>query len=164
MLILVIITFVIILDNSNENVSKNFKFKSLKFSRVNMRSGPGREYPILITYKKISLPVKILDNYNNWYKVEDIYHNQGWIAGYLMNNEQFGIIISEKAMLKKFPKDTSKYILYIRNYNIVKLINCNNNYLYCKVAVSLPEYNTWIKGWINKRELWGNIFPKSEYK
>ena len=43
------------------NVYANETFLSLKKNKVNVRYGPGFEYPIKYIYKKINLPIKQID-------------------------------------------------------------------------------------------------------
>ena len=43
------------------NVFANDTFLSLKKDKVNVRYGPGFEYPIKYIYKKINLPIKQID-------------------------------------------------------------------------------------------------------
>ena len=59
---------------SNENY-----YLMLKNSKVNVRMGPGLDYPVKFIYKKKYLPVKIIDKKENFRKVIDHKKNSGWI-------------------------------------------------------------------------------------
>ena len=54
-------------------------FLSLKNDKVNVRYGPGFDYPVKYFYKKINLPVKIVDKKENWRKIIDLKKNNGWV-------------------------------------------------------------------------------------
>ena len=54
-------------------------FVSLKFNEVNARVGPGRQYPITWIYKRKLLPLKLLDQHDNWRQIQDIKGEVSWI-------------------------------------------------------------------------------------
>jgi SH3-like domain-containing protein len=47
------------------------RFVSLKSGRVNLRIGPGRDYPVQWLYLKPGLPVEIVQEYDNWRRIRD---------------------------------------------------------------------------------------------
>ena len=47
------------------------RFISLRANKVNMRTGPGGQYPIEWLYRRRSLPVKVVAEYENWRKIRD---------------------------------------------------------------------------------------------
>ena len=61
------------------NASANDTFLSLKKNKVNVRYGPGFEYPIKYIYKKINLPIKQIDKKENFRRIIDLKNNSGWI-------------------------------------------------------------------------------------
>ena len=60
-------------------VLANDTFLSLKKEKVNVRYGPGFEYPIKYIYKKINLPIKQIDKKENFRRIIDLKNNGGWI-------------------------------------------------------------------------------------
>ena len=60
-------------------VFSNETFLSLKKDKVNVRYGPGFEYPIKYIYKKIDLPIKQIDKKENFRRIIDLKNNSGWI-------------------------------------------------------------------------------------
>ena len=71
------ILFLNLISNSFA-VEKDY-FMMLKNSKVNVRFGHGRDYPIKFVYKKTFLPVKVIDKKENFRKVIDHKKNSGWI-------------------------------------------------------------------------------------
>ena len=61
------------------NVFASDTFLSLKKNKVNVRYGPGFEYPIKYIYKKINLPIKQIDKKENFRRIIDLKNNSGWI-------------------------------------------------------------------------------------
>ena len=75
------ITFVLIFLNffSFSFALENLKFLSLKNEKVNVRYGPGFDFPIKFIYVKKYLPVKIIDTKENFRRIIDHKKNSGWI-------------------------------------------------------------------------------------
>ena len=59
--------------------AKDEYFRTLRYEKVNLRQGPGKDYPIKIFYKKKFLPVKVQDSSDNFRKIIDHENNSGWI-------------------------------------------------------------------------------------
>ena len=53
--------------------------RSLKNTKVNVRLGPSKNYPIKFVYEKKYLPVIIIDEHYNWRKIKDYDNDTGWI-------------------------------------------------------------------------------------
>ena len=51
----------------------------LKNNKVNVRYGPSFDYPVKYIYKKIHLPVKLIDKKENFRRIIDHKKNSGWI-------------------------------------------------------------------------------------
>ena len=124
------------------------RYVSIKSDNANIRVGPSKNYPINIKYIIKNLPIKIIDEYNDWRKVEDFENNFGWIHKSLIKGERHGIIK---------PNETESIIIYnssdgipigeINRGNIVKLKNCKIDWCY----IIFERY----KGWIKKKYIWG---------
>ena len=54
-------------------------FLSLKKSKVNVRYGPSFESPVKYIYNKLHLPIKQIDEKENWRRIIDFKNNSGWI-------------------------------------------------------------------------------------
>ena len=75
--IIFLILFLNLISNSFA-VEKDY-FMMLKYSKVNVRFGPSRDYPVKFIYKKAFLPVKVIDKKENFRKIIDNKKNSGWI-------------------------------------------------------------------------------------
>ena len=62
-----------------QQVNAQDKFLSLKNNKVNVRFGPSMDYPIKYIYKKLNLPVKLIDKKDNFRRIIDLNNNSGWI-------------------------------------------------------------------------------------
>ena len=71
------------------------RFVSLKSNDANIRVGPSKNYPIEIKYIKKNYPLKVLEEYEEWRKVEDFKNNIGWIHKSLISGNRTGIVLSK---------------------------------------------------------------------
>jgi SH3-like domain-containing protein len=65
---------------------------SLSAGKARMRSGPGRQFPATWMYQRVGLPVKVLEVYPNWRKVEDPGGTTGWMQGNLLSDNRSAIV------------------------------------------------------------------------
>jgi SH3-like domain-containing protein len=67
------------------------RFVTLKSGRVNLRVGPGRNYPVEWMYLKSGLPVEVIQEYDNWRRIRDSEGTEGWINQSLLSGKRSGI-------------------------------------------------------------------------
>ena len=97
---------------SNVFAQEEEYFRMLKNNEVNVRYGPGFDYPIKFIYKKKYLPIKIIDKKENFRRIIDLKNNSGWIhTSQLRKNKSF--ILLENQLLFTKPTKYSKPILKI---------------------------------------------------
>ena len=140
-IIFFILTFFCTTAFSNENY-----YLMLKNSKVNVRMGPGLDYPVKFIYKKKYLPVKIIDKKENFRKIIDHKKNSGWIHISQLKKVNSVIILSNRILFKK-PSVYSRPIANIESGRLFFLNKCKKNW--CKV--SSQNYS----GWISMDNLWG---------
>ena len=127
-------------------VFSNETFLSLKKDKVNVRYGPGFEYPIKYIYKKINLPIKQIDKKENFRRIIDLKNNSGWIHVSQLKKVN-SIIPKENKILFNKPSNFSKPLAKIEKGRVLLLQNCNKNW--CKVKTRS------FKGWIKIENTWG---------
>ena len=124
------------------------RYVSLKSNDANIRVGPSKNYPIEIKYVKKNYPLKVLEEYEEWRKVEDFNKNIGWIHKSLISGIRTGIILSnDNKNIKLLNTLDGDVIGEIGNGNIVFLEKCKIDWC----LVSLGNF----KGWIDKKYIWG---------
>ncbi|MFM9978629.1 MAG: SH3 domain-containing protein [Sphingomonadaceae bacterium] len=67
-------------------------FASLGASKARMRTGPGREFPAVWLYQRAGLPVRVIETYHSWRKIEDPDGATGWMQANLLNYERMAIV------------------------------------------------------------------------
>ena len=128
------------------DVSANETFLSLKKNKVNVRYGPGFEYPIKYVYKKINLPIKQIDKKENFRRIIDLKNNSGWIHVSQLKKVNSIIPKTDKILFKK-PTNFSQPLAKIKKGRVLLIQNCNDKW--CKVKTE--DFS----GWIKIENLWG---------
>ena len=128
------------------NVFSNETFLSLKKDKVNVRYGPGFEYPIKYIYKKINLPIKQIDKKENFRRIIDLKNNSGWIHVSQLKKVNSIIPKTDKILFSK-PTNFSKPLAKIEKGRVLLIQNCNNNW--CKIKTDD------FKGWVKVENSWG---------
>ena len=140
-----IIFFILVFFCTNVLSNENY-YLMLKNSKVNVRIGPGLDYPIKFIYKKKYLPVKVIDKKENFRKVIDHKKNSGWIHISQLKKVNSIIVLSDRILFKK-PTFNSRPIAKIESGRLFFLEKCRKNW--CQV--SSQNYS----GWINIDNVWG---------
>ena len=125
------------------------QFLSLKKNKVNVRYGPGFDYPIKFIYKKKYLPLLITDKLQSWRKIKDFENNSGWIHISQLSKKKSAININNNSIMYKKSTFYSKPIAKLQAGRLVLIKKCEVKW--CKITSGK------FKGWINKNYLWGNI-------
>ncbi len=152
-IVIVLISIIMFSQVSNANIGKETgleipRYVSLKSDDANIRVGPSKNYPIEIKYIKKNYPLKVLDEYEEWRKVEDFNKNIGWIHKSLISGIRTGIVLSnDKKKIKLLNTLDGNVIGEIGNGNIVFLEKCKIDWC----LVSIGDF----AGWMDKNYIWG---------
>lgn len=125
------------------------RFVSLRSSEVNLRTGPGVQYPVDWVYNRQKLPVEVIAEYDTWRKIRDWQGTQGWVHQSMLTGQRTVIIIGDTRTLRLKPEAESAAIAQAEASVIGKLLQCPNQLEWCKVDVDGFE------GWIRRVEIWG---------
>ena len=124
------------------------RFVSLKSNDANIRVGPSKNYPIEIKYIKKNYPLKVLEEYEEWRKVEDFKNNIGWIHKSLISGNRTGIVLSkDNKNIELLNTLGGNVIGEIGRENIINLEKCKIDWC----LVSREKF----RGWIDKQHIWG---------
>jgi SH3-like domain-containing protein len=129
-------------------VNAQDKFLSLKNSKVNVRYGPGFDYNVKYIYRKLELPLKIIDKKENFRRIIDFKKNSGWIHISQLKKSKSFIVLEDKILFKK-PSLFSKPILKIKKGRLLLIKKCQKEW--CKVKTE--KY----LGWLKTDNIWGSI-------
>ena len=139
---------ILILLTSSAISEDNEKFLMLKNDKVNVRYGPSFDYPIKYIYRKINLPVKVIDKKENFRRIIDNKKNGGWIHISQLKQSKSFIPAANKILFKK-PTKFSKPLAKIETGRLLIVNKCERNW--CLVETKS------FKGWVDEGNLWGKI-------
>jgi len=122
------------------------KFLSLKKNKTNVRYGPGLDYPIKYIYRKVNLPVKLIDKKDNMRRVIFLDNNSGWIHWSQLKPSNAVISLGEKILFKK-PSDFSEPIAKVQKGRLLVIKKCEDDW--CNVLTD--DYT----GWVKIKNVWG---------
>ena len=131
-----------------KSLSAEEKFLSLKKDKVNVRYNPSLESEIKYIYKKINLPVKQIDQKENYRRIIDLKNNSGWIHSSQLKKANSIIILEDKILFKK-SSNFSRPIARLEKERLLVIKKCENNW--CNVKTG--DYI----GWIKAENVWGSI-------
>ena len=142
---LILLTFILI---NPVNVLSEDIFLSLKKNKVNVRYGPGFNFQVKYVYNKINLPIKQIDQKENFRRIIDLKNNSGWIHVSQLKKSNSIISLDDKILFTK-PTVFSKPLAKIKKGRLLLIKKCSNNW--CKITTN--EFN----GWIEAKNIWGSI-------
>ena len=143
LLILLLLTFIFPV---NIFAKENSYYLILKNNEVNVRYGPGFDYPIKYVYKKKNLPIKVIDKKENFRRIIDFKNNSGWIHTSQLKKGKSLILLEDQILFSK-PTRHSKPILKIAKGRLLLIKKCKKKWCRVKTQNYL--------GWIITNNVWG---------
>ena len=141
-----ILSFLFLLPLSSIAQESNY-FVMLKNKKVNVRYGPSLDYPVKYVYRKIGLPLKVIDKKENFRRIIDHKKNSGWIHVSQLRPSRSLISTNEKILFKK-PTKYSKPLAKLDQGRLLKVIKCEEKW--CNIKTG--DYSCWIK---KDDNIWG---------
>ena len=123
------------------------RFASLRSDEVNVRTGPCTRYPVDWVFKRKSMPVEIVAEYENWRKIRDWQGASGWVHQSLLTGKRNFIIASKTASLLKTPAASAEVVAKLEPEVMGEIRSCAGDW--CRVKTAS------VSGWIERTSLWG---------
>lgn len=132
------------------------RFVSLKSDRVNLRNGPGTEYPTSWVFRRAGLPVEVISEFESWRQVRDAEGTTGWVLQSLLSGRRTALVApwDAKAGGKPSPiamrasdSDSAKPVVLVEAGVIANVSGCDGRW--CEVSVEAYH------GYIEQKRLWG---------
>ena len=123
------------------------RFVSLDADPVNVRFGPGRQYPINWVFARQGLPVLIVAEFDNWRKIRDHEGKEGWIHASLLSSRRTFMVSGQIRELRRTAASDARAVLRAEPGVIGELLDCQGDW--CHVEVEGQ------RGWILRSEVWG---------
>jgi len=126
------------------------RFVSLKSEKVNLRTGPGKRYPIDWVYQRRGLPVEIIAEFDNWRRVRDSEGVVGWVHRALLSGRRSALAPPPERIFRRTPEAGAPALFRAKSGVVVEIISCDG--AWCKVS----HGDT--KAWTKQDGLWG-VYP-----
>lgn len=122
-------------------------FASISAGRARMRVGPGREYPSSWLYQRADLPVKIVELYKGWRKVEDPDGTQGWMQANLLSETRTGLVVGSIVEMRANPRFGDRVLWRAEPGVIGRISKCARGWCWFDVRGRA--------GYVEASHLWG---------
>ena len=143
--------YIILITFSFMNIisaEENNYYLILKNNKVNVRYGPGFDYPIKFIYKKKNLPIRVIDKKENFRRIIDFKNNSGWIHTSQLKKGEAFILLEDQILFTK-PTKYSKPILKISKGRLLLVKKCKAKWRKIKTEKYI--------GWLKANNVWGSI-------
>lgn len=123
------------------------RFASFKSNKVNVRAGPGENYPKRWVYQRAGMPVEIIDQQDTWRQIRDYQGVVGWVSVSLLTGKRTAIVIETRRSLHESPDANARAVALLEPGVIGRLLECSGDW--CRLEVKGYE------GWLQRTEFWG---------
>lgn len=140
------------------------RFVSLKSDRVNLRNGPGTEYPTSWVFQRAGLPVEVIKEYEGWRQVRDAEGSTGWVLHSLLSGRRTALVMPwelkgdgprPQIALRASDSASARSVVSIEAGVIANVHSCDGRWCY----VSIESF----KGYLEQAKLWG-VYPNEVVK
>jgi len=121
-------------------------YQSLKVKELNVRSGPGRTYPVLWQYNQKYTPVRVVNHYKDWVHIQDYTGQKGWVHKTSLSSNRTVLILKDTYLYSN-ASDLSQKKAVIKPISFAFLDHCQFDY--CAVTIE------GVRGYLSKKTIWG---------
>jgi SH3-like domain-containing protein len=123
------------------------RFVTIKPDKANVRSGPGKHYPVRWIFVQAGIPVEIMAEYENWRQIRDWEGQEGWIHAAMLSRKRSVIVTGENRTLFRHADAASPPVVTLKPGIVAQIEDCNAEW--CRIEVRNN------RGWLRRGEFWG---------
>ncbi len=123
------------------------RYISMKSATANVRRGPSTANRIDWVLKHRGTPLRVLAEYREWFRVEDVDGEGGWVHTALLSSVRTIVVKQDMLPLRAAPSATAAALAQLEAGVIARLGACQPDW--CEASVD--GYN----GWLPKTGIWG---------
>ena len=130
------------------------RFVSLQADKVNLRTGPGRRYPIEWVLTRRDLPVEVIAQFENWRRIREWDGTTGWVQQHLVTGKRH--VVVEKGghrPIHQQPDASSALVARAEPGVVARLVECRR--AWCNIETAT------VSGWMRRADLWG-VYPDEQ--
>lgn len=135
------------------------RFVSLKSDRVNLRKGPGTDYPTVWVFRRAGLPLEVVKEFESWRQVRDAEGATGWILQTMLSSRRTALVMpwdvkpdrpAPIVELKADDSAGSPVVASIEAGVIANIRSCDGRWC----LVTIGDF----RGYLEQAKLWG-VYP-----
>jgi SH3-like domain-containing protein len=123
------------------------RFASLRSSEVNLRAGPGTDYPVAWVLLRQAWPVEIIAEFEHWRRIRDVDGTVGWVHQTMLSGRRTLVVVGDIATLRARPETDATPVLRAEPGVMGDLVRCGA--LWCEVEIAGR------KGWLDRTHIFG---------
>lgn len=125
------------------------RFGSLRSDEVNVRKGPGLNFPIQWVFRRRNLPVVITAEVDNWRRIRDYEGEEGWVERSLISTRKT-VLVQGDGMQELFEEadDGSDLMAQVEPGVTARIVSCQPDG-WCMLDTDIG------RGWMKTDALWG---------
>lgn len=132
------------------------RFVSLKSDRVNLRKGPGTEYPTSWVFRRAGMPVEIVKEFETWRQVRDAEGATGWVFHSMLSGRRTALVLpwelkpgqpAPQVQLHSDEEGRGRVVAVVEAGVIANIRSCDGRW--CLVLIG--DY----RGYVEQTKLWG---------
>lgn len=124
------------------------RYVTLKFAKVNARSGPGADHRLLWIYTSRGLPVQIVAETVEWRRVCDPQGNLAWVHRRTTDGKQAVLNLAAAPLpMHRKPKDGAGVAAFLSPHGLASLVKCEDGW--CRIKAG------GVSGWARETAFWG---------
>ena len=131
------------------------RFSSLRYDRVNLRVGPGTNFPIEWVLTRRNMPVEVIAEYDTWRRVRDWQGSEGWVREQSLAARRTAIVLGSVRLLYRAAGDLSDAVAQVEPGAIGQLLGCEGEW--CRLDFAGK------RGYLKRGEFWG-AYPNETIK
>ncbi len=120
---------------------------SISAGQARLRTGPGRNFPASWLYQRADLPVKVIEVYPSWRKIEDPDGTRGWMMVNLLSEQRTAIIRDAAQPLRAAPRRDAPITWHAMKGVVGRISHCDGGW--CKFDVHGRA------GYVEAAAVWG---------
>lgn len=125
------------------------RFVSIKSDDANIRTGPGKRYPVKWQITRKNVPVEVITEFEQWRKIRDVSGDEGWVHQGMLSSNRY-VIFESQQVVRRSDSQSSRPVAKLESGVIARLKTCTEEW--CQVEVND------ISGWAPRKDIWG-VYP-----
>ncbi len=119
---------------------------AIKSGTVNVRSGPGTDYPMIWQIERY-FPVDVIEKKGNWYRFRDFEGDEGWLHKSLLRKMDTVVTRAVKCNVRSGPSTSTAKVFVVDKGVPFKVISKKGKWIHV-------EHADGDRGWIHNSLVW----------